>query len=224
MKIKTNFIALMTAALLVPMASAQTTVNPSMTTAQHPAAQSGVPAVKAAAPLKKLGFRVIDWKTIHSKTEAEAQQDIATLKKIGCEVTSENHGNHIDIKYRCPEWKAIKLATDDLVSQWSGWCLTKGMETVVVNPPATTKKPTVKFKLAAARSVHLHDPKQAAQIINTLNLVGCQVTTQMHDGHTDATFSCPEWRTIELETEELAHSWQKWFNDSGFETQHTHVH
>lgn len=240
MNIRTSFIALATISLLVPLAGAQTsgtqtgqtqatTASRTATTtqikqqAQPNAARSAVPVAQAAAPLRKLGFRVTDWKTIHSKSAAEAQEDITTLKKIGCEVVSSDHGNHIDVKYRCPEWKSIKLATPDLVTQWSQWCKTKGMETVIMNPPATTKNPTVRFRLASIRKVHLHNPTDAAKIVNTLNLVGCQVTTQAHNGHTDATFSCPQWLTIELETEESAHAWQKWFNDSGFETQHTHV-
>lgn len=223
MKIQSNLVVFLAAALLVPMAHAQTAAAQTTMQRGQTQAQQAVPAVQAAAPLRKLGFRVVDWKTIHSKTEVEAQQDISTLKKIGCEVVSQQHENHIDIKYRCPQWKSIKLATDGLVAQWSQWCKTKGMETVVMNPPANTKKPTVRFRLANARNVHLHNPVEGQMIVNTLNLVGCNVTTKDHNGHMDATFDCPNWITIELETEESAHSWQKWFNDSGFETQHTHV-
>ena len=180
-------------------------------------------AQPAAAQVKKIGFRATEWKTIHSNSEANAQTEIATLKKIGCEVISENHDNHIDVKYRCPEWKAIKVTTDQLVNQWSTWCVGKGMETVVLNPSANTKKPTVKFRLTEAKSAHLHDPVQAAQIVNTLKLIGCDVTTNQHGDHMDATFSCPQWLTVELQSEDSAHAWQKWLDDSGFETQHTHV-
>ena len=234
MNIKTCIVALVASAFLVPMAAAQsgsTQQAGSAVTQQHtqqqaqqtPVARATVPAVQAAAPLRKLGFRCTQWKTIHSKTAAEAQEDISTLKKIGCEVVSSDHNNHIDIKYRCPEWKSIKVATDTLATQWSQWCKMKGLETVLMNPPATTKMPTVRFRLVTPRVVHLDNPQDAKQIINTLNLVGCKVSTQLHNGHTDATFSCPEWLTIELASEDSAHSWQKWFNDSGFETQHTHV-
>jgi len=196
-----------------------TTANPAAAAQQS---KQATPAIKASAPAKKVGFRLTDWKTIHSHSSAEAQQHISTLMKIGCEVKSENHGNHIDVRYRCVNWKTLKLATDQLVNQWTTWCESKGMETVVVNPPATTKKPTVRFRLLAKKTVHLHDPDQAQQVIATLKLIGCQVASNSHGNHIDATFSCPSWSTIELSTEEKAHSWQKWLDESGFETEHTH--
>ena len=180
------------------------------------------PMVQAATAPKKMGFRLTEWKTIHSHSAQEAEETISALKKIGCEVTSDNHGNHIDVKYRCPEWKSMKLATDQLVNQWATWCGAKGMETVVMNPPANTQKATVKFRMPAAKTVHLHDMVQANQIINTLELIGCEVKTNQHGDHMDATFSCSEWVTIEVPTDSNAHAWQKWLDESGFETQHSH--
>lgn len=190
------------------------------------AAQSGTtgaPATQTSAPIKKLGFRVTQWKTIHTNSEEQAQTELETLKRIGCEVASENHGNHIDVRYQCTEWKTIKLATDQLVSQWANWCQAKGMETVIMQPPETTKLPTVRYRLTNPRTVHLHNKAEGDQILNTLELVGCSVTTNNHGDHMDATFSCPQWLTIELQTEDAAHSWQNWLRESGFETQHTHV-
>ena len=211
-----KFIALLTTITIVFALNAQADAQSVQPTAQ------AVPAVMAKAPAKKVGFRLTEWKTIHSHSEEEAQEILATMTKIGCEVASDNHGNHIDIKYRCPEWKSMKLTTDQLVNQWSTWCQSKGMETVVMNPPATTQKPTVKFKLPADRTVHLHDPVQAKQIINTLELIGCEVQSDQHGNHIDATFRCPSWITIELPSDGNAHAWKKWLEESGFETQHSH--
>lgn len=182
-----------------------------------------VPVKKASAPAKIVGFRATEWKTIHSGNEAQAKQTEATLKKLGCEVKVANHGNHIDVSFRCPDWRSMKLDTDQLVFQWAQWCDTQGMEIVVVNPPANTRKPTVQFRLTQPKTVHLHDVAKAKKIINTLTLVGCQVKTADHDGHLDTTFSAPEWITIELTTEDSAHAWQNWLKESGFETKHTHV-
>lgn len=177
----------------------------------------------AKSSLKKIGFRVIDWKTIHSKDEDETKETIAALKKVGCEVISESHGDHIDVKYRCSDWKSLSFATDQLVNQWSTWLSAKGMETVILNPPAATKNATVKFRMLEPKTVHLHKPEDAKKIINTLRLVGCSVETAEHNGHQDCTFSCPQWTTIELQSCDSAHSWQKWLDDSGFETQHSHA-
>lgn len=180
------------------------------------------PAILAGSSSKKVGFRLTDWKTIHSHSDADAQQQIATLTKLGCEVKAQQHDGHIDIRYRCVDWKTLKVATDQLVNQWTTWCEAKGMETVVVDPPATTQKPTVRFRLIVKKTVHLHDADNADQVIGTLKMIGCQVSTNNHGNHIDATFSCPAWKTIELSSDAKAHTWQKWLDDSGFETQHTH--
>ena len=178
---------------------------------------------QVSSSAKIVGYRATDWKTVHTSSKAEAEQTLATLKRIGCEVDTNNHGDHIDIKFRCEEWRSMKVKTHTLQSQWSNWCENQGMETVIVNPPANTKRPTVAFQMATPRTVHLHDHADAQKILNTLTLVGCELKTVDHNGHTDATFSCPQWKTIEVATEDSAHAWQKWLKESGFETRHSHV-
>lgn len=184
--------------------------------------QPSTPVVKANSTPKKLGFRLKDWKTFHASSIEDAQTTIATLKKIGCEVESDSHGDHIDVKYRCPDWRSMKLTTDQLINQWTTWCAGKGMETVVMGPPKNTQKPTVAFRMQVERHVHLHDEEKARQILITLKLIGCQVASHQHGDHLDVNFSCPDWITIELPNEDSAHGWQDWLDDSGFETQHTH--
>lgn len=184
--------------------------------------QSNAPVVLARTSTRQIGFRLTEWKTIHAQSVGQADQEVAALKKIGCEVTSNDHGGHVDIKYRCPQWKSMKVPTETLAKQWSSWCTAKGMETVEMNPPANTKYPTVEYRLPVPQTVHLHNSDQATQIITTLKLIGCQVSTNDHGNHLDTTFSCPQWSTIALPSEESAHSWQSWLDESGFETRHQH--
>lgn len=201
--------------------------HPTQTQVQSPATsvyrspQGTASQVSSAA--KIVGYRAPEWKSLHTTSSEEAEQTLATLKKIGCEVDTNNHGDHFDIKYRCPEWRSMKVKTHTLQSQWSSWCENQGMETVIVNPPANTKRPTVSFLMAQPRTVHLHDQVAATKILNTLTLVGCSISTNDHNSHIDATFSCPQWKTIELVSEDSAHAWQKWLKESGFETRHAHV-
>ena len=180
-------------------------------------------ARQVSSNAKIVGYRATEWKTVHTSSKAEAEQTTATLKRIGCEVDTNNHGDHIDIRFRCDEWRSMKVKTHTLQSQWSNWCENQGLETVVVNPPANTKRPTVAFQMTTPRTVHLHDQAAAQKILNTLTLVGCELKTNDHNGHTDATFSCPQWKTIELATEESALAWQTWLKESGFETKHSDV-
>ena len=170
-----------------------------------------------------VGFRAPEWKTLHTSSTEEAEQLIATLNRIGCEVESNNHGDHVDVRFRCEEWRSMKVKTHALQAQWSNWCENQGLETVVVNPNPNTKRPTVSFQMAQPRTVHLHDKDATQKILNTLTLVGCEISTKDHNDHTDATFSCPKWTTIELVSEDSAHAWQKWLKESGFQTKHTHV-
>ena len=177
-------------------------------------------ANQVSSAAKIVGYRTTDWQTVHTASSDEADQTVATLKRIGCEVDTNNHGDHIDIKFRCPEWRSMKVKTHTLQAQWSSWCESQGLEIVVVNPPENTKRPTVMFQMAQPRTVHLHDQAAAIKILNTLTLIGCDIKTNDHNGHTDATFGCPDWRTIELASEDSAHAWQKWLKESGFETKH----
>ncbi len=194
--------------------------------AKHPdlnTTNSLVPAKPVKSSAMKMGYRVEAWKTLHSSTSEEAEQSISTLEKIGCEVKSRKHDNHIDVIYRCVNWRSMKLSNSQLVEQWSSWCKDRGMETVLLNPSSETKLPTVRFRMATSRTVHLHDEAKAKKIINTLRMIGCEVTSKSHGNHLDATFSCPDWLTIELADEPQAHAWQSWLKESGFETKHTHV-
>ncbi|MCP4477276.1 MAG: hypothetical protein GY818_04205 [Planctomycetaceae bacterium] len=197
--------------------------TPAASQSNPSATKSLVPAKSVKSSMMKMGYRVEAWKTLHSSTAEEAEQSIATLEKIGCEVKSQKHGSHIDVLYRCVDWRSMKLSSSQLVDQWSRWCRDRGMETVLLNPLSETKQPTVRFRMLASRTVHLHDEAKAKQIINTLRMIGCEVATNSHGNHLDATFSCPDWLTIELADEPQAHAWQNWLNSSGFETQHTHV-
>ena len=200
----------------------ETASGQSQATSTYRAPQAMATPVSVSGML--VGYRAPEWKTLHTSSTQGAEQTVATLKRIGCEVETNNHGDHIDIKFRCPEWRSMKVKTHALQAQWSNWCENQGLETVVVNPAPNTKRPTVAFQMAQPRTVHLHDQAAAQKILNTLTLVGCDISTNDHGDHTDATFSCPQWTKIELVSEDSAHAWQKWLKDSGFETKHTHVH
>ena len=180
------------------------------------------PTVGTSVSAQRIGYRLKDWKTIHSHDLETALSDVETLQKLGCEVTSNDHGNHVDVRYRCVDWKIMELSQDVLVEQWSTWLSAKGIETVIANPPESTTQPTVKFRLASARTMHLHNPTEASQILNTMKMIGVQVTSKSHGDHQDATVSCPDWKTIGLVSEGQAHVWQEWLKKSGFETKHTH--
>lgn len=172
---------------------------------------------------KKISFRQAEWKTLHLEDATKAETATATLKRIGCEVMQSQHDDHVDLKFRCITWKTLSFDTDQQVNQWVTWLVGNGLDTVVRNPPADTKLPTVKYRLTEPVAAHLHDREEAARVIEILNMLGCEVKTSEHNGHLDVNVQCPEWITLGVTTEEVAHEWQAWLDSNGFETQHTHI-
>lgn len=191
--------------------------------AQTLTAQVNTPVQRVSQSTKKVSFRQVEWKTLHLKDMTEAETASATLKQIGCEVMHSQHEDHVDVRFRCVSWKTMNLETDQQVSQWSKWLIDNGLNTVIMNPPAGTTMPTVAYYLPETVSAHLHNPQEAQQVIEILNMLGCDVRSFNHEGHLDINVECPEWITLGVATEEVAHEWQAWLDSNGFETRHTHV-
>ncbi len=171
---------------------------------------------------KTIGFRLANWQTKHIHNAAEAEKLIASLEKIGCEVSRHDHNGHWDVRYRCPNWKTITVENETFQKQWSGWLAGQGLETVVVNPPDSPGLELVKFRKPEWQNLHLHDTNKAAQMIAMLKMIGCEADQHEHNGHIDVRFRCTEWSSIALHHHDAAHQWQGWLNELGFETQHTH--
>jgi len=66
-------------------------------------------------------YRLTDWKRKHMHDTAKAEKISETLKKLGCEVQKVAHNDHFDVKYRCPEWRQIKVDTHDEAIRWERW-------------------------------------------------------------------------------------------------------
>jgi hypothetical protein len=172
--------------------------------------------------VKKVGFRMANWRSIHGDGTKATTDLVSTLQKIGCEVKQDNHGGHVDISFRCPSWKTVSVQNDDQSNQWHQWLVNNEFETVVLNPPATTKLPTVKVRMAAWKIVHAQSAGQATALKETYELIGCEAVVDNHGDHIDLKFRCPNWSTVALVNSDAAHVWQDWLNKSGFETQHDH--
>jgi hypothetical protein len=180
----------------------------------------------AVAPVtaKKIGYRLTGWKTVHIHDEAASAEQAATLEQLGCEIKKHSHGDHMDLNFRCAQWRALTLDDDAQVRQWKAWLAGNGFETLVINPPAESPLPKVKFRLTDWKTMHLHQAEQVASFTSTFKMLGCEVSTNSHGDHIDAKIRCQQWIEIELPTEDSAHNWQGWLTQSGFETQHEHVH
>jgi predicted metalloenzyme YecM len=171
---------------------------------------------------KRIGFRVLNWQTRHIHDTAEAEKLIASLKKIGCEVTQNVHNGHLDVRYRCASWKSITVESDEFQQQWAGWLSRHGLETVMIDPPASPGLELVRFRRSEWNNIHMHDAAEVNQLISMLTMIGCEADQHAHNGHIDVRFRCAAWTSIALHSHESAHRWQQWLNELGFETEHTH--
>jgi len=69
-------------------------------------------------------YRLTEWKSQHLHDVAKGKKITETLTKLGCEIKKEDHNGHVDLKYRCPEWKQLDLKSHDEAQKWEAW-LTK---------------------------------------------------------------------------------------------------
>ena len=74
-------------------------------------------------------YRLVKWKTAHAPNVEEGKKMATTLKKLKCEVRTSNHGNHIDVTYRCAAWKKLSLKDHPTAHKWESWLKKYGFET-----------------------------------------------------------------------------------------------
>ena len=82
-----------------------------------------------AADQEIVGYRLKQWKTVHFDDAKRAKTHYETVKKLGCEAKQADHGGHIDVTYRCPEWKEIALKSHSDAHKWEKWLKASGFET-----------------------------------------------------------------------------------------------
>lgn len=83
-----------------------------------------------AATKEVVRYRLVDWRVVHTGKVEEAKKLAAMLIKLKCEVKQADHGNHVDIRYRCKDWKELQLPTHTAAHQWETWLKKYGFETV----------------------------------------------------------------------------------------------
>lgn len=79
------------------------------------------------------------------------------------------------------------------------------------------------FQLKNWKSLHFDDARKAAQHMDTVKKLGCEVKQSAHDGHTDVSYRCPTWRTLAVRDHKLAEQWTGWLTASGFDVSHAHA-
>ncbi len=166
-----------------------------------------------------IAFQLPQWKTMHFDDAAKAKQHEAMVRKLGCEVKQGQHAGHIDLTYRCVEWKSMSVETHQLADQWSGWLKGSGFDVSHAHPdPAYAEgKEAVEFRLVSWKMVHGKNKAEDKKLVDQLSSLGCEVVASEHAGHSDIKFRAPIWRDVHVVDHKTAEELGAWLKKNGFE-------
>lgn len=66
-------------------------------------------------------YRLIKKQSIHMDNAAVAAQYKQSLDQLGCQSQVENHGDHIDLIYQCPNWRQVEFNDHAAAHKWENW-------------------------------------------------------------------------------------------------------
>ncbi|QDS91105.1 hypothetical protein EC9_53250 [Rosistilla ulvae] len=84
----------------------------------------------AAETKEVVKYQLLEWKNKHTKNNEDAEKLIKTFKMLKVETEVSDHGNHKDVKYRCPKWKQLTVKDHDTAHQWEAWLKKLGFKTI----------------------------------------------------------------------------------------------
>lgn len=171
-----------------------------------------------------LAFQLPQWKEMHFEDTAKARQHVEVVKKLGCEVKQGSHAGHIDVSYRCADWKSLAVKNHDLSEQWAGWLKAAGFDVSHghTDPAFAEGAEVVEFRKVQWKQLHGTGSPGEGQMIDQLKNIGCEVVVENHGNHSDVRFRAPVWRDIHVADHATAEQWTAWLRQRGFETRHKH--
>ncbi len=168
---------------------------------------------------EEIAFNLPQWKTMHFDDAAKAQQHAEMVKKLGCEVKQGQHAGHIDLTYRCIEWKSMIVETHALAEQWSQWLAGSGFDVSHAHPDPKYLEgnEVVEFRLVQWKVIHGMGTAEEKQFVELLSKLGCQVVVSEHAGHSDIKFRAPTWRGVHVAQHAEAEQLGAWLKKTGFD-------
>lgn len=74
-------------------------------------------------------YRLTEWKSQHATQPQQEGQLAILFGSLGCETEKVDHGNHTDIRVRCPEWMEVEFPTHEAAHKWMEFLNNAGFET-----------------------------------------------------------------------------------------------
>lgn len=176
---------------------------------------------EASKTLQRISFRTQKPTVAHLTSEKEIKETTDLLKQIGCDVKSEQHDGHIDIKYECRYWKSITLKTPAEVKQWDEWLTSKGFF-VIHNTPGKDHKETVQYRMEEWKTLHFKSPQENEAYVAMFKMLGCETKMEKHGDHEDVMVRCRNWGSIGVPNHAEAAAWMGVLKKLGFVVDHHH--
>ena len=168
-----------------------------------------------------LAFNLSKWKEMHFDDAEKATKHFETVKKLGCEVKQANHAGHIDVVYRCPEWKVLAVSDHAMADQWAAWLKNAGFDVSHGHTDVAfaTGPEVVELRMVKWKTIHGNGSAEEAETLEQLKKLGVEVIVESHGNHDDIRFRAsdlakhPRRRSRDGRTmDEVATS--KWFRSS----------
>jgi hypothetical protein len=186
-----------------------------------------------------IAYRLPENKTLHFDNLQKASEHLEAVKKLGCEVDPSTHEGHNDVTYRCPKWKSLTLATDEIAHQWEEWFEAAGFETLHGHTEDEhaeheevhagehahaegehgEEHEEVEFRLADWQILPAQEGIDSTELLAIVKALGCEVQAPQQP-NAQLSIRCTGWKHLELHSHEQAELWQKWLAKAGFETKH----
>lgn len=183
-----------------------------------------------------IAYRLIEPKTMHFEDPQKYTAHSDQVKKLGCEVANNDHAGHGDVTYRCPKWRALTVASDELAHQWEGWLKGAGFETLHGHAEeheegeghahehghdhAEGENEEVAYQLASWVTLNPQQPADADELVAIAKGLGCEVQEARQPSGISVAIRCMSQKHIECPSHEAAQFWQQWLTKTGFEAKH----
>ena len=84
------------------------------------------------------------------------------------------------------------------------------------------KDTSVAYKTKKVHSKSFQDSGEAEKLIRALTTLRCKVSRQQTGDSIVVQYECPQWQSISVSTQKIAHQWEEWLREAGFEIVHGH--
>jgi hypothetical protein len=66
--------------------------------------------------------------TFHPGRSEDAEELVAIVKGLGCDVRESQHAGHRDISISCPDWMHAEFESHEAAEAWQQWLASNGFE------------------------------------------------------------------------------------------------